>query len=394
MRLVEQHIIKESDNRYKELAEHLHLSKNLYNAGLYAVRQHFFQTSEFLNYESLYRQFVDSKNVDYYALPTKVSQQTLKMVEQNFKSFFGLLKLKDGKARPKRIPKYLDKEGKFQLIYTVQAISKVELRKGFIKLSGTNVRIETTHRNIQQVRVIPKGNHICVEVIYQTQEPATKENNGRYASIDLGLNNLACLTSNAIKPIIINGKPLKSVNQFFNKRKAELQSKLKHNRKTSHRIKAITHKRNCKIKDYLHKTSRKIINHLVTNDIPTLVIGKNDGWKQEINIGSRNNQNFVNIPHSQLVQMLEYKAKMEGINVILQEESYTSKSSFLDNEPIQKHSNYSGKRITRGLFRTLTGKVINADANGSLNILRKAVPNIIFDNGIEVSSAPLVLTIK
>lgn len=392
MRLVEQHIIKASDSRYEELAEQLHLSKNLYNAGLYAVRQHYFTEKEFLKYESVNKQFVKSKNVDYYALPTKVSQQTLKMVEQNFNSFFGLLKLKDGKK--KRIPRYLDKEGKFQLVYTIQAISKVELRKGFIKLSGTNVRIETVQRNINQVRVIPKGNHLCIEVVYLTQEPPAKENNGRYASIDLGLNNLACVTSNATKPIIINGKPLKSVNQFFNKRKAELQSKLKQNRKTSNRIKSITHKRNCKIKDYLHKTSRKIINHLVTNEIPTLVIGKNNGWKQEINIGRRNNQNFVNIPHSQLVQMLEYKAKMEGINVILQEESYTSKCSFLDNEPIQKHDNYCGKRVTRGLFKTSTGKVINADCNGSLNILRKAVPNIIFDNGIEASSAPLVLTIK
>lgn len=392
MRLVEQHIIKESDHRYQELAEHLHLSKNLYNAGLYAVRQHYFTEKEFLKYESVNKQFVDSKNADYYAMPAKVSQQTLKMVEQNFKSFFGLLKIRDGKK--KRIPKYLDKDGKFQLIYTFQAISKVELRKGFIKLSGTSVRIETTHRNIQQVRVIPKGNHICVEVVYLKQEPPTKENNGKYASLDLGLNNLACLTSNAIKPIIINGKPLKSVNQFFNKRKAELQSKLKNNRKTSNRIKSITHKRNCKIIDYLHKSSRKIINHLVANDIPTLVIGKNDGWKQEINIGSRNNQNFVNIPHSHFVRMLEYKGKLEGMHVILQEESYTSKCSFLDSEPIQKHNNYCGKRITRGLFKTSTGKVINADANGSLNILRKAVPNIIFDNGIEASSAPLVLTIK
>ena len=392
MRLVEQHIIKKSDNRYGELAEQLHLSKNLYNAGLYAIRQHYFAEKKFLRYENVNQQFVDSKNVDYYALPTKVSQQTLKMVEQNFKSFFGLLKLKDGTK--KRIPKYLDKEGNFQLIYTVQAISKVELRKGFIKLSGTNVRIETTRRKIQQVRVIPKGNHICIEVVYQTQEPPAKENNGRYASIDLGLNNLACVTSNTIKPIIINGKPLKSVNQFFNKRKAELQSKLKNNRKTSNRIKSITHKRNCRIKDYLHKSSRKIINHLVANEIPTLVIGKNDGWKQEINIGSRNNQNFVNIPHSQLVQMIDYKAKMEGITVILQEESYTSKCSFLDSEPIEKHDKYCGKRITRGLFKTSTGKVINADGNGSLNILRKAVPNIIFDNGIEASSAPLVLTTK
>ena len=392
MRLVEQHIIKKSDNRYGELAGLAFLSKNLYNAGLYAVRQHYFTNEKFLKYESVNKQFVKSKNVDYYALPTKVSQQTLKMVEQNFKSFFGLVQLKDGKR--KRIPKYLDKEGKFQLIYTVQAISKIELRKGFIKLSGTNVKIETTKRNIQQVRVIPKGNHICIEVVYLRQEPPTKENNGRYASIDLGLNNLACVTSNTTKPIIINGKPLKSVNQFFNKRKAELQSKLKNNRKTSQRIKSITHKRNCKIKDYLHKSSRKIINHLVANDIPTLVIGKNDGWKQEINIGSRNNQNFVNIPHNQLVQMLDYKARIEGITVILQEESYTSKCSFLDNEPIQKHDNYCGKRIKRGLFRTQAGKVINADCNGSLNILRKAVPNIIFDNGIEASSAPLVLTTK
>jgi len=391
MRLVEQHIIKASDSRYPELADLLFKSKNLYNSALYQVRQHFFREGKFLPYEELNKSFVKTRQSDYYALPTKVAQQTLKMVDQNFKSFFALLKLKNSQAR---IPRYLDKAGRFQLIYTAQAISKVELRKGFIKLSGTSVSLHTKQSRVQQVRLIPKGNHICIEVVYLVDDVPLQANNSRYASIDLGVNNLACLTSNVIGPLIINGKPLKSVNQFFNKRRAALMSQLSEKRKTSRRIRTLTHKRNCKIKDYLHKASRQIINHLVSNNISTLVIGKNDGWKQEINIGAVNNQNFVSIPHNQFVKMLEYKAKLEGIRVIRQEESYTSKCSFLDNEEVRRQDVYCGQRVSRGLFKAMSGKIINADCNGSLNILRKAVPNIEIDNGIEVSSAPLVITVK
>ena len=219
------------------------------------------------------------------------------------------------------------------------------------------------------------------------------DNNDRYCSIDLGLNNLATIGSNVIKPIIINGKPLKSINQFYNKRVSNLKSKLKDGKKTSRRIKSLTDKRNNKIKDYLHKASTLLVNQLVSNDLNTLIIGNNKSWKQDINIGKRNNQNFVQIPHSTFIKMLEYKCKLRGINVLITEESYTSKCSFLDNEDIKKQKEYKGRRIKRGLFKSSKGILINADVNGSLNILKKVVGNFKY-NPIEVCSTPAVITVK
>lgn len=388
MILTERHIIKGSDERFKELDYICFLSKNLYNAGLYAVRQHFLDQGEFLSYVKNVAIFTKEDNVDYRALPSKVSQQTLKLVEQNFKSFFKSLK---AKVKTARIPKYLNKNGRFVVTYTSQAISKKYLKEGIIKLSGATVEIKTAQKEVRQVRLIPKGNHIVVEVLYEVEEKEVKVVNGRYVSIDLGLNNLATLGSNVIKPIIINGKPLKSINQYYNKKVAKLKSKLK-NEKSSKRIKNITLKRNNKVKDYLHKSSRVVINHLVSNNINTLVIGKNGGWKQEINIGKRNNQNFVQIPHTQFMEMLTYKAKLEGIEIVITEESYTSKCSFLDNEEVKRHENYLGKRVKRGLFESSKGVKINADLNGALNILKKVVGE--FQYSIEVCSSPLVLTIK
>jgi IS605 OrfB family transposase len=208
--------------------------------------------------------------------------------------------------------------------------------------------------------------------------------NHRIASIDIGLNNLATLTSNgAFAPLILNGKPLKSINQFYNKKKAKLQAALKKEQKTSRRIQALTHKRNNKVKDYLHQSSRYVMNQLVSNQISVLVIGKNDQWKQEIALGSRTNQNFVQIPHATFIDQLKYKAQLVGIRVVLQEESYTSKCSFLDGESIQKHAEYQGKRIKRGLFRSKNGTVLNADVNGSANILKKAFPTAFNGYGIE-----------
>lgn len=389
MILTERHIIKETDNRFAELDNLCYLSKNLYNAGLYTVRQYYFNNNKFLSYVSNVSIMSATDNIDYRTLPSKVSQQTLKLVEQNFKSFFGSLKAKVGKVK---IPKYLPKDGRQVVVYTNQAVSKKWLTKGLIKLSNCEALIKTNVKDIKQVRIVPKGNHIVVEVLYEADEKILKEDNGRYCSIDLGLNNLATIGSNVIKPIIVNGKPLKSINQYYNKKLAKLKSNLNGNKKTSKRIKSLTLKRNNKIKDYLHKASRLIINHLISNNINTLVIGKNDGWKKEIRIGKRNNQNFVQIPHTTFVNMLQYKAKLEGINVILQEESYTSKCSFLDNEDICKHVEYKGKRIKRGLFRTKLNRLINADLNGALNILKKAVGE--FQYPIEVCSTPLVSTIK
>lgn len=392
MQLVEQHIIKKNDNRYKILDEVCFKSKNLYNAALYEIRQHFFNTKQFLNWFSIDKIFKEKKQDDYYSLPCKVSQQTLKLLNQNFKSFFSLLKKKNY-TKKKSIPKYLDKsKGRFVAVYTNQAISKKELRNGIIQLSGTDFKIKTKvdGNSINQVRIVPKNSYYKVEVIYEVEEIEELEDNEKYAAIDLGVNNLATVSFNESKPFIINGKPLKSINQFYNKRKSELQSKLSGDRKSSNKINSITRKRNNKIKNYLHKASRCIVNHLVSNNVNTLIIGKNDNWKQETNIGKKNNQNFVSIPHSQFVEMISYKCKLVGIAVMMTEESYTSKCSFIDNEEMKHHEEYKGKRIKRGLFRTNEGRLINADLNGSLNIMRKVIGE--FQYPIEVCSTPLVKT--
>ena len=389
--LTERHIIKNS----KELDEVCFRSKNLYNRALYLIRQHYFETKNYLNYYDINRIMVDSKDTDYYSLPCKVSNQILMLLDRNFKSFFASIKKKqNGKYNKSvRIPKYLDKGDRNIVIFPKQSISKTYIRKGLIKLSSLSILIPTkvTESNMVEVRILPRNNHHVVEVVYKVVEVQSKSNNGRYASIDLGLNNLATVSSNVVRPFIINGRPLKSINQYYNKEVARLQSLLKNNRKTSKRIYSITLKRNNKTKDYLHKSSKTIVNFLVSNNICTLVIGYNEEWKQNINIGRRNNQSFVGIPFYAFIKQLEYKCKLEGINVVTTEESYTSKCSFLDNEPLRKHNNYAGKRIKRGLFKSAKGKLINADLNGSLNILRKVIGE--FQYPIEVCSTPLKITI-
>jgi len=388
MILVEKHIIR-SGKYFNQLIEITRLSKNLYNSGLYAVRQHYFEHKKFLNYVNLNNMFVEQKQQDYYKLPAKVSQQTLKMVEQNFKSFFG--SLKSEKTKKVKIPKYLDKNSSFLTIWTNQAVSLK--KKGYLKLSGTDVYIKTDINHINQVRVVPGNNQLVVEILYEVREKELKKDNGKYSSIDLGINNLMTLSGNTTKPIIINGKPLKSINQYYNKKKSEIQSKLETINKTkkSKKLNKLTNKRNNKINDYLHKSSKIIINHLVSKDICTLIVGYNQHWKQEINIGKKNNQNFVSIPYLKLLNMLEYKCKKEGINFVKNEESYTSKCSFIDGEEIKKHTKYLGKRIKRGLFESASGKLINADLNGSLNILKKVVGE--FQYPIEVCSTPKVINL-
>ena len=393
MYLTERHVIKNN----KELDEVCFNSNNLYNRALYLVRQHYFKTKSYLDWTKVYRLMVDSKDVDYYSLHSRVATQTLRLLDSNFRSFFSLLKMKQSGNydKPIRIPRYLDKDGRYIAIFNKYAVSKRYLKKGLIKLSSLSIEIPTkkaNESNLVEVRVLPRNNHHVIEVTYEVDESQPKSDNGRYASIDLGLNNLAMVSSNVAKPFSINGRPLKSINQYYNKEKARLQSHLKGNKKTSNRINSITNKRNNKVKDYLHKSSREIVNFLVSNDISTLVIGYNEEWKQNINLGRTNNQSFVNIPFYTFINQLDYKCKLEGINVRLIEESYTSKCSFLDNETIEKHDNYLGKRIKRGLFKSAEGKLINADLNGSLNILRKVVGD--FSYPIEVCSTPLRVTPK
>ena len=391
MYLTERHVIKNN----KELDEVCFKSKNLYNKALYLVRQHYFKTKGYLNFFAVNKLMIDSKDEDFYALPTRVSTQTLRLLDRNFKSFFALLKKKQGSNynKPIRIPRYLDKEGRTIAIFNKHNVLKKYLRKGIIKLSSLSIEIPTkvTESNLVEVRVLPRNNHHVIEVVYKVEQKEPKSDNGRYASIDLGLNNLATVSSNVVKPFIINGRPLKSINQYYNKEVSRLQSLLD-DKKTSKRIYSITNKRNNKVKDYLHKSSRLIVNFLVSNNISTLIIGYNGEWKQNINLGRTNNQTFVNIPFYTFVNQLDYKCKLEGINVKLIEESYTSKCSFLDGESIEKHESYLGKRIKRGLFKSAKGKLINADLNGSLNILRKVVGD--FSYPIEVCSTLLRVTPK
>lgn len=387
MILTERHIIKKTNSLYKELDMLCLLSKNLYNSALYTVRQFYFENKKYINWININNQFIKDKQIDYYALPCKVSQQTLKMVDQNMKSFFNALKAKNSKPK---LPKYLDKtKGRFVVTYTNQAISKTELKKGYIVLSKTNIRIKTKVHDIQQVRIVPQNNVIVIDVLYKADCKSNISDIRKYCGVDFGLDNLMSCGFSDVRPMLINGKPLKSINWHYNKKKSELQSLLK-NKYTSNRITNLTIKRNNKVNDYLHKSSRLFINYLVSNDITDVVIGYNKEWKQGINIGRVNNQNFVNIPYYKLLNMLTYKCELLGITVHISEESYTSKCSFLDNEEICKHEEYKGKRIKRGLYKSSDGRLINADVNGALNILKKVIGEYEYDS-ILVCSMPLVL---
>lgn len=337
-----------------------------------------------LNYYDLNSQLKNSES--YKALPAKVAQQILMLVDRCFKSYEQAYK--DWKKYPHkylgepRYPKYKDKiKGRYPLIYTKQAVSKPLLKQGIVQLSKTQIKIKTQLSDIQQVRLIPLGNNYKIEIVYELPEANEQDQNDLVAGVDIGLNNLATIISNAenFKPLLICGKALKSVNQQFNKKKAELQSKLKGNKKTSKKINALSTKRNNKIDYYLHTASRFLINRCLEYKITHLIIGKNKQWKQSINIGKRNNQSFTSIPHAKFIEQLEYKAKLVGIKVTITEESYTSKCSFVELEPIQKHSTYLGRRTKRGLFTSSKGFKYNADCNGSGNIIRKVVGDSLFN---------------
>src|SRR4028119_363510 len=389
MQLAERHIIKSTEHGFALIDGLAFESKNLYNAANYVIRQSFVYGWGYINYNEMNR--LMNSHQTYKALPAKVCQQILMILDKNWKSFFEAVKaykIDSSKftGRPK-LPKYKDKtRGRNILVYTIQAISSKQLKKGVIKLSGTEISIKTKVKpdRVCQVRLVPKCDSYVIEVIYNEPESTLDENKKNFvASIDLGLNNLVALTSNhpGFTPLLINGRPLKSINQFYNKRKAQLQSQLKRGRKTSFRIQRLTRWINQKVDNYLHHTSRLIVDLLIAQQIETLVIGKNVQWKNEINLGKQTNQNFVNIPHARLIEMLEYKAQLVGIEVLQQEESYTSQSSFLNLDPIPVYGKtgndliFSGKRSKRGLYKTAVGPLIMFKVTGAYNILRKAVPN-------------------
>ena len=381
MILSEQHIFTRGSKAFREFETLCRNANNLYNATMYRVRQSFF-TGKILTYPEVNKQFIKEKQVDYYSLPTKISQQVQRNVAAAWKSYFR--EIKDYKKNPSKyqgkpnIPGYREKGGFSIVPFTIQSISfnNRNVKKGFLKLSETSVLIKTNLKEIQAARLVPiDRNHIKVEILYNVECPEVR-NNGRIASIDLGVNNLATIVYPNSRTEIINGRPLKSMNQYYNKKLAEIRSK---NAKREHQIRrevSLISKRRNKINDYLHKASRYILNQLVSNDVTELVIGYNAGWKQDIKMGrvghsrKEGNQRFQFIPFLKFISMLIYKCTLAGIMVTTNEESYTSKCSFLDNEEVCQHEEYKGKRVKRGLFRASNGRLINADVNGALNILK------------------------
>jgi len=386
MYLVERHVIKQNHTHWLEIDKLAFLSKNLYNYANYFCRHKFFETGKQYSLTELYKLVKDG--IDYRVLPTKVSKQIIRKLLKNWSSYFQALKAwsqnqSNFLGKPK-IPGYKNKtQGRNILIYTHESVYKSPLNKGICHLSMSDIKIPTRQNQVVEVRITPQTNCYVLEVVYDQELPELN-NHEAVAGIDLGLNNLVALTSNqtGFRPILINGRLLKAANQFFNKLKAKLQGLLPSNKFTSKKIASITCNRNQYVENYLHQTSRIVVELLNKYQIGTLIIGKNDNWKQNLNIGKRNNQSFTQIPHAKLIEKITYKCQLVGIKVIITEEAYTSKTSALDLENPVKHDKYKGRRVKRGLFKSSNGTLLNADINGATQIIRKVFPNA-FANGIE-----------
>lgn len=368
---VERHVIK--DNRYEEIC---HKSGLLYNYCLYAFRQGVFTGNYIKEYE-LSTKLGKENQYDFRNLPCHVSRNVIKQVSENIKSWIRAKKEyekhPDKFQRRPKLPDY--KNGKKLNIVVFDELSCRIKEDGcvhFVKNIIKPIRTKVKPDELIQIRIIPEATCFIVEIVYERKETDLGSDKDNFLSIDLGLNNLCACVSNVVESFIINGKIAKSVNQWYNKKKAKLMSFVG-NKGTSNKIKRITLLRNCWIEDKLHKISRYIVNFCRSNNIGTIIIGLNKGWKNKINIGKRNNQHFVSIPHSKLINKIVYKAKLLGINVIIHEESYTSKIDHLAFEPLKKQESYLGKRKKRGLFQSSIGKLINSDINGAIGIARKVI---------------------
>ena len=362
-----------------------HLSKNLYNEANYAIRQEFFKTGKWI------RAFNDplKESENYKALPIQTSQQILRIVDRNWKSFFEATK--EWKVHPEKffsrpqIPHYKKKDGEFMLVFTNQ---QAKLKDGwlFILPRILGLKIKTRIKEgLKQVRIIPKGVGYVLEIVYEKIVKIIKQNKNRIVGIDIGVRNFITMVNNVgEQPIVVKGGVVKSINQFYNKEKARVQSVYDFQGiKYGNKMRKLSVKREQKLNDFFHNVSRFVVDWCVKHDIGTIVIGHNDNWKQKVSIGKRNNQNFVLIPFGKLIQQIGYKAEEKGIELRKQEEAHTSKCSFLDGELIEHHNKYAGKRIKRGLFRTAKGILINADVNAGYNIIKKAVLKAFNADGIE-----------
>jgi len=387
---VEKHIIYPKNPYYKLLDEYCFKAKNLYNFANYQIRQKFCSEGKYISYyemDKLLKQ--EGMNFDYKNMPIAQSaQQILRLLDKNWKSFFKAIKdwskHKDKYTGKPKLPNYLPKNGRYQLILTN---CNCKLKEGAIYFPKcfNGFTLNTKVNNLQQVRILPRYNHIVIEVVYKIEVPEVKEDNGRYISIDLGLDNFATIGNNiGAIPIILNGKGLKSINQYYNKKISHYReiAKRKNNLDYTKRMNKLTMKRNNKVNDFIHKASKWIIDYALSLDVNTIVIGNNKDWKRESELSKRINQSFIGIPHQEFINKIIYKAENVGIKVILTEESYTSGTSFLDDElPIKENYNKT-RRIYRGLFKSNEGKLINADLNGAYQIMRKVFPKA-FAEGIQ-----------
>ena len=389
---VKQQVKHLSKEDYCSIKELMHTAKNLTNEAVYSIRQHYFSTGEYLNYPDNYSLLKSS--VNYKLLNSNMAQQILKEVDGSFRSFFGLIKAaKRGEYSTKacKLPGYLPKDGYTTLIIGFVRINGNKLVLPFSnKFKKTHKTVEITippiltEKKIKEIRIIPKANARFFEIqyIYEAECVRRNLNKNNALALDLGVNNLVTAVSSNGKSFIIDGRRLKSINQWYNKQNARLQSvkdKQKLGYRPTSRQKAIARDRNNKVNDYMNKAARKIIDYCIKNDIGTLVVGYNETFQRNSHMGKQNNQNFVNIPYGQLRSKLEYLCKLNGITYVKQEESYTSKASFWDKDDIPVYNDdnpkeyiFSGKRVRRGLYKRADGKYFNADVNGALNIMRKS----------------------
>ena len=385
----ERHIIDKNNINYKNCIEICHLSKNLYNYVNYILRQSFLATKRLPSEYEINTLLAKDNQADFRALPSNVSQQTVKLVFKAWKSFFKALKSyrKDKskfKSNPK-LPKYKSKNGLYVCAFTYNCSriknNKINFVKNILK------PIKTKVSRVKQARVVPNSSCFIVEIVYEKDVKETLKTSGSIASIDLGLNNfITCIDNLGNVPLIINGKGLKSYNRLYNKKKARLQSLLPLNRHSSNKIRQLEFNRYKFVSNFMHQASKMLLNILLERKIETLVIGYNKEWKQNINLGKKVNQSFVQIPYTSFLQKISYKCEEYGVKIILTEESYTSKIDHLANEPLSKKESYLGKRIYRGLFKSSVGKILNADVNGALGIMRKVFPEkvleLIRDSGV------------
>ena len=368
-----------------------HLSKNLYNQGNYIIKNA--EKGKWIRYGALDLIF-NGKGTDpsenYKQLPAQTSQQILMLLDKSWTSFFGAIK--EWKIHPEKFlskpnpPHYKKKNGEHVLVFTG---AQCKIKGGVVKFPKKKVGLEIKTRlpddtNLKQVRIIPKGVGYVAEIVYKKEVEVEKKDETRIVGIDFGSSNIIAMVNNiGLKPIVVkdDGTGIKSINQFYNKRKAELSSIYdKQGIKDGDKLRRLRTKRDKKANDWAHKLTRWVVDWCVNHNIGTIVVGYNDNWKQKIRLGRRNNQNFVLIPFDTIMQKLSYKLEEVGIILKEQEESHTSKCSFLDGESIEHHTKYVGKRVTRSLFKSAKGVIIHADVNAEYNIIKKAIPKA-FSNG-------------